>query len=119
MNENNNKIEMNSNERNIGAVDNIIRITNPEYNLESHNYVALTNNNNNFDNESKTPNFNINDTKLQNNLYTYFNFTKEQIEKLNLKIISDGKRILLKSAYVLWTTYFFIISVSLLYFIFV
>lgn len=114
-NENNNiNLEMNSNE------GNVIRITNPDHNLESHHYVALNNNNNNnIDYEARTANLSINNAKNQDNLFSYFNFTQEQLEKLSIKIFSDGKRIMLKNAYVLWITYFLIISISLLYFIFV
>lgn len=117
MNEINNKIEMNTNERNIGAVDNIIRITNPDHNLESHNYVAL--NNNNIDIETRKATFDANNLNHQTNLFTYLNLNHEQIEKFNIKIFANGKRIMLKNAYILWITYFLIISVSLLYFIFV
>jgi len=115
--EKNNNLEMNNRENN-KRLDNIsLRIKNNEdHSTENHNYVAL---NNNIDMEIKRANFNDNETQLQDNLFDYFNLTKEQINNLKIKIFSNGKRILMKGALILWITYFLIIFISLLFFIFV
>lgn len=83
--------------------------------IERDNYMALNNHN---DNEMRRIQFVENETKWNDNLLEYFNFNDDQIKNLKIKIFSNGKRILIKEAFILWLVYFLIISNSLLFFIF-
>jgi len=107
---------MNTNQNNEIPVTNMIIISDQYNNLESQNYLAI---NNNIDVQIKKVEFDQNDLKFQEKLFDYLDNKPEKIKNLNITIFTKGKRILLKKAYTLWINYFLIISVSLLFFIFV
>jgi len=97
--------------------DQLTRLKYPDESSEKNIHIVFTGNNQDIEtgrNYLNSPNRN-----KEQNLYDYLNLDDEKIGRLKFKIFSNGKRIYFANAILLKITYFLIIFVSLLYFIFV